>query len=98
MPVTGVATSNPGCQSDLFPSANCLVAAVRQIRARTKVRHQPRKHAIRSPLDRAKGWEVIWPQVSPMFELGRRFANVCFVYFIGEEDDGPIKSAAPRIR
>ena len=44
-----------------------------------------------SPLDKAKGYEVVWAQVKPIFEVARPIANVTFVYLIGEEDDGPLK-------
>lgn len=45
-----------------------------------------------SPLDRAKGYEVAWQQVAPLFEAAREIEDVSFVYFIGEDgDDGPIK-------
>jgi hypothetical protein len=43
------------------------------------------------PLDKAKGYEVIWSQVAPLFEAARRFVDIGYVYFIGEEDDGPVK-------
>lgn len=44
-----------------------------------------------SPIDKAKGYEVAWQQVSPLFEAARGVQGASFVYFIGEEDDGPIK-------
>lgn len=44
----------------------------------------------RSPIDKAKGYEVVWTQVSGIFEALRPFENACFVYVIGEAD-GPLK-------
>lgn len=44
----------------------------------------------KSPLDKAKGYEVIWPQVAPLFEAARNIVNCCFVYVIAEAD-GPLK-------
>lgn len=48
-------------------------------------------HKPKSPLDKAKGYEVIWQQVSGVFEAARDFGNANFVYVIGEQDDGPVK-------
>lgn len=45
----------------------------------------------KSPLDKAKAYEVIWNQVSGLFDAARPYADACFVYFIGETDDGPLK-------
>lgn len=50
-----------------------------------------RQDRYRSPIDKAKGYEVIWQQVAPVFEATRDLQGVEFVYFIGEEDDGPVK-------
>lgn len=44
-----------------------------------------------SPIDKAKGYEVVWRQVSDLFDAARRVEAVSFVYFIGEEDDGAVK-------
>lgn len=49
-----------------------------------------RKRQFASPLDKAKGYEVVWKQVSGLFEAARPYRDCSFVYFIGEED-GPIK-------
>jgi hypothetical protein len=38
-------------------------------------------------LNKAKGHEIVWPQVAPMLEL----AALTYVYVIGEEDDGAVK-------
>lgn len=48
-----------------------------------------RKYA--SPLDKAKGYEVAWQQVAPVFEAARGVGGISFVYFIGESDDGMLK-------
>lgn len=50
---------------------------------------RPRKPV--SPIDKAKGYEVVWQQVSALFDAARPIQAVSFVYFIGEENDGPIK-------
>lgn len=50
---------------------------------------QPYKH--RSPIDKAKAYEVVWNQVSGLFDASRNYVDSCFVYIIGEEDDGPLK-------
>jgi hypothetical protein len=54
--------------------------------------YRPSRHkAPMSPLDRAATWEIKWQQTAPIFEAARAIESPCFVYFIGEEDDGPIK-------
>lgn len=45
----------------------------------------------RSPIDKAKAHEIVWPNVSPIFEVTRPMEGACFVYVIGEADDGPLK-------
>ncbi len=45
---------------------------------------------MKNPLDKAKGYEVVWDQVAGIFESARRMQNPNFVYLIGEED-GPVK-------
>jgi hypothetical protein len=49
------------------------------------------KRKFPSPLDKAKGYEVVWQQVSSVFESARGVGGVTFVYFIGESDDGSLK-------
>jgi hypothetical protein len=49
-----------------------------------------RKHEPRSPIDKAKAYEVVWNNVSGLFDAVRPYEAPCFVYFIGEEH-GPIK-------
>jgi hypothetical protein len=49
-----------------------------------------RKHQPRSPIDKAKAYEVVWNNVSGLFDAARLYEEPCFVYFIGEEH-GPIK-------
>jgi hypothetical protein len=44
-----------------------------------------------SPLDKAAGHEVAWRRVSDVFDAARQIRNCKFVYFIGEDDDGPVK-------
>jgi len=45
-----------------------------------------------SPLDKAKAYEIHnWQRVAPLFTAARTIANASFVYFIGEEDNGPLK-------
>lgn len=43
-------------------------------------------------LDKAHGYEIMWPRVSPLLEACRRVEDASFVYVIGEtEDAGPLK-------
>lgn len=45
-----------------------------------------------SPLDKARGFEIEdWERVAGLFSAARRIINPAFVYFIGEEDNGPLK-------
>lgn len=45
-----------------------------------------------NPLDRAKGFEVVWSEVAAVFNAAVQIANRSFVYVIGEfDDDGPVK-------
>lgn len=67
------------------------MAAVKPIRSRNVVpigASQPRKVA--SPIDKAKGYEIVWEQVSGIFSATRGIQNPSFVYLIGEAD-GPLK-------
>lgn len=51
-----------------------------------------RRRAFESPIDKAAGYEVVWPEVAPLFNSARRLVNASFVYFTGEcEDQGPLK-------
>jgi hypothetical protein len=45
----------------------------------------------RSPIDKAKAYEVVWNQVGGLFDAARIFDGACFIYLIGEQDDGPFK-------
>lgn len=45
----------------------------------------------KNPLDKAKGHEVVWQNVSDLFAAAARFDNATFVYFISEGDDGAVK-------
>ena len=45
---------------------------------------------MKSPLDKARGYEVVWANVAPLFDAACGVEAVCFVYLIGEED-GPFK-------
>lgn len=49
------------------------------------------KRKVGSPIDKAKGYEIVWKQVSALFEAARPYGNATFVYLIGEVDDGPVK-------
>lgn len=44
-----------------------------------------------SPIDHAKGYEVVWPQVSGLFDAARGTVGLTFVYVIGEADGGCVK-------
>ena len=48
-------------------------------------------HKPRSPIDKAKGYEIVWNQVSPLFDAARACITPSFVYLIGEADNGPLK-------
>lgn len=49
------------------------------------------KREYQSPIDRAHGRELVWQQVSPLFTAARVIVEPRFVYFIGEDNDGPMK-------
>lgn len=66
--------------------------SVKQARSGSKVPiGASRAYKHKSPIDKAKGYEVIWQNVAPLFEAARPWGNMAFVYFIGEVDNGPIK-------
>lgn len=70
------------------------MAAVKHARskARRRVKLTPlERQMFKSPLDHAKAYELVWNQVSELFEIARLMRDVSFVYVIGEETDGPIK-------
>lgn len=54
-------------------------------------KHVTRPYKHRSPIDKAKAYEVVWHQVSSLFEAARRYADASFIYVIGEPEDGPLK-------
>ena len=74
------------------------MAAVKQMRGngsgKKSFQSRPNRQ-FKSPLDKAKAWEIDWPTVAPMFEATRdlhtRRRVPTYVYFIGEEDEGAIK-------
>lgn len=51
----------------------------------------PKRQLTRSPIDKAKAYEVVWPRVAPLFQAARLYLDASFVYVIGEPDEGPIK-------
>ncbi len=53
-------------------------------------RPRPRR-TYESPIDKAKPWEVVWPQVAPVFDAARGVEGVEFVYVISEGEGGPLK-------
>lgn len=55
------------------------------------IKTRSRTRRVLSPLDTAKAYEIVWQQVAPVFECGARFSNATYVYFIGEENAGPVK-------
>lgn len=57
----------------------------------SKLPNRPSRRTTGNPLDKAAGYEVVWPQVSDLFEASRPIKNCSYVYFIGEEDNGPVK-------
>lgn len=43
-------------------------------------------------LDQAKGYEIVWPKVAPLFTATLGLLDASYVYVIGEhEDQGPVK-------
>lgn len=72
------------------------VASIRTKGSRFKSASKAR--TFQSPLDKARGFELVWSQVSPLFEAGRHVRDAKYVYFIGEydedENDGPVKIGA----
>lgn len=63
-----------------------------RIAPHTVIRGGESSYPMLNPLDRAKGHEVAWRQVSPVFNVARSIqGDVSFVYLIGEVGDGPIK-------
>lgn len=66
-------------------------AAVKPLRGKTRRRATVPRKGPTSPLDRAAGYEVAWRQVSDLFNAARDVRDCRFVYFIGEDDDGPVK-------
>jgi hypothetical protein len=69
-------------------------AAVKPINTGASRFKVDRKHQAKSPIDKAKGYEVVWNQVSGefgVFDAARTFEDACFIYLIGEDTDGPVK-------
>lgn len=50
-----------------------------------------RKRKTASPIDKAKGYEITWQHVSPLFEAARPYTDITFLYIVGEANDGPLK-------
>lgn len=68
-----------------------MAAAVKFARSHTPVPIGARKsRKVTSPVDKAKGNEIVWEQVSGLFAAARSIQNPSFVYLIGEAD-GPLK-------
>jgi hypothetical protein len=62
------------------------------VEARTgKVFSKPSRSRSRYPLDKAKGYEIVWPAVAPVLEAGSQYPDAVYVYLIGEEDEGCVK-------
>ncbi len=68
-------------------------SAVKQLRGKDKRRanggSKPPQQT--SPIDKARGHELVWDQVGYFFESVRGAQDCSFIYFIGEADAGPIK-------
>lgn len=64
---------------------------VAQVKTKTRASSGTRKRPPKYPLDKAHGTELNWKRTVPIFEAGRYIENVCFVYVIGEGEDGPVK-------
>lgn len=66
--------------------------AVKLVRVIPGEIHPPARKArpLASPIDKAKGYELVWANVAPIFEAARKIKGCCFVYVIGEAD-GPLK-------
>jgi hypothetical protein len=50
-----------------------------------------RQRKPRSPLDKANAYEVVWAQVSGVFDAAREFDDVDEADVSGEAEDGPLK-------
>lgn len=68
-----------------------MAAAVKHMRGKREKARPARPRTYGSPLDKAKGYELDWPAVAPLFEAARIIGNAEFVYLIGEDDNGPVK-------
>lgn len=60
-------------------------------RTSPKINAKARPREYKSPLDKAYAHELDWPKVSEVFNAARTIANPSFVYFTGEQDEGPLK-------
>lgn len=61
------------------------------IRTAPRNSFRARRDANLGPLDKARGGEIIWDQVAPIFEVASDIRDMKYVYFIGEGDGGPVK-------
>lgn len=69
-------------------------AAVKHMRGGKRRAHRATPPSLRppeSPIDRAKGHELNWANVTPVFDLARGIENPEFVYIVSEGDGGPLK-------
>ena len=56
-----------------------------------KALKRPGRPDFKSPLDKARAFEVNWPHVCSLFDATRRFDGMSFVYVIAEKDGGAVK-------
>lgn len=66
-------------------------SAVKHVKSRSGRVNRPQARRVTSPLDKAKGYEINWQAVAPIFEAARIFDGPEFVYMIGEADGGAFK-------
>lgn len=67
-------------------------AAVKPIKGKARKRLASQiERKPKSPLDKARGQELDWTKVSDLFDATRGIENPCYVYFVGEGADGPVK-------
>lgn len=71
-----------------------MAKAVKEVRTQGGRRKGKARLTVESNnlLDKAKGYEVVWPNVAELFKVSAaRIENQSFVYAIGEEGDGAMK-------
>lgn len=73
------------------PQHALMAAPVKHARTSDSRHRVKRPKRVVFPLDKAKGYEAVWPQVAEMFIETKRFDGAMYVYVVAEENDGPVK-------